>query len=658
MSKFSKTYPEWQMKHICTDLAQMPRDLFANSQFGYSPAAPPCAHEPQTPSGLHIDRFTQLGFPETFTRQLRIGIPLLLHTLPPAAHIDNYSSVADHLDFVRDTLQQWHTMGVYKEINSRPHITHPLGVVAKDNKLRLIVDASATRLNEHLYAPKFSLPSHAKILPSLTRDTHLAKADLKSGFLQLPIRRCEQTYLGFKHPISKKWCVFLRLPFGLGPAAFLFQTFTEALKLGLRNIMGIEAEVYIDDWLFHHPDKNTAAAHLTLFGQLCDYLGIIVNHKKSEGPARSLNFLGLCMNLPAEQLQLPEDKRLRYRTNILNLIIAAKPTMDHIAQVAGQIVHIASVHRHGWAHTQPLWDVLYNKHTVWTRKTLQRTSFSQSTELTECLKWWAAALATPISRKIWVSASGALLLWDNLTARLMLDHPITITTDASSVGWGASWGTRTLSGVWNAHQTTLSNNWRETKAVLNALNRWTSVEQSRILVLTDNSTTLAVINLRRTTAPGLQHLAERLSDIERSRNIELVALHLPGKLNGLSDALSRQTPALKMAALDIDLQAIPEPACKATIKWGTSESAPTLPRFTPAPLPTADFLIAVATPDIPFLAQHLTRWSQTRSPRQGWILMPTLPSDHLPLPNTTHLSTILAPMPDVPQISFILMRWN
>lgn len=285
--------------------------------------------------------------------------------------------------------------------------------------------------------------------------------------------------------------------------------------------------------------ESITAAHLKHFGELCHPLGIWINHEKSKGPAQALNFLGLRMDSQACLLQLPEDKRLRYRTNILRLILAHKPSTDLLTQVAGQIVHMASVHRHGWSHAQPLWQALYKDNTVWTKKALRRTSFSRTSELKECLTWWAKALASPIERKIWIASNQSLFLWEQYTAMTMPDRPLTITTDASSSCWGASCGTLTLKRTWNQHQAELSNNWRKTRAVLHAIQKWNLVGQSRVLVLTDNCTTMAVVNQRKPTATILLMLAEQLSTYETSRKIEVAALHLPGKLNGVSDALSR-----------------------------------------------------------------------------------------------------------------------
>ena len=220
----------------------------------------------------------------------------------------------------------------------------------------------------------------------------------------------------------------------------------------------------------------------------------------------------------------------------------------------------------------------------------------------------------PMTRRIWRMSNNHLMLWDSLTAMTAHDRALTITTDASSSGWGASCGTLTLDGRWSQHQTELSSNWREMRTVILALQQWTFIRGVRVLCLTDNSTTMAVINARRPTADGLKLLAQQLSTIETARDVEVVALHLPGKLNGLSDALSRMEPTWIMPNYAADMQILPPHIQQVTIKWGIN--TPSLPRHTPCPPPTLPFAVLISTPDIPFLTVHLRRWVSALKPIQ------------------------------------------
>lgn len=111
--------------------------------------------------------------------------------------------------------------------------------------------ATKTRLKQHLFAPKFSLVRHEDIVRRMKQGQQLEKEYFSNGFLQKPVRVIEQTYLGFIHPFTRH-CVFLRLPLGIGPGTFLFQTFSQVLRHRLEVLFIINTKVDIDDWLFWH----------------------------------------------------------------------------------------------------------------------------------------------------------------------------------------------------------------------------------------------------------------------------------------------------------------------------------------------------------------------------------------------------------------------
>lgn len=191
---------------------------------------------------------------------------------------------------------------------------------------------------------------------------------------------------------------------------------------------------------------------LRTFESLCDFLGITINPDKTEGLLQTLGFLGLIIDTLMPSLSLPEAKGMRYLGNIVTLLLHSEPFMDRLAKVAGQIVHMASIHPHGWAHVQPLWDVLYDEPVEWTGRKLKQAMFTISNPLWDCLLWWEETLRSPLSRRLWVVENDNLQLWDFTTA--LTDHrkPLTITTGASSLGWGASCRVNTAAGTWSEHQ--------------------------------------------------------------------------------------------------------------------------------------------------------------------------------------------------------------
>lgn len=134
-------------------------------------------------------------------------------------------------------LQTWRNLNIFTEVTLRPHIVNPLRVAARGHKLSMIVDAIASGLNDHILTLKFHLPTHSEIISKMHHGDFIAKADLKHGFLLLPIRQYERTFLGFSNPITNSYCVFTRLPFGLG------STFTSCIKQCLKVVLGIDVDV-------------------------------------------------------------------------------------------------------------------------------------------------------------------------------------------------------------------------------------------------------------------------------------------------------------------------------------------------------------------------------------------------------------------------------
>lgn len=597
----------WEFYHICTHAEILPDKFFQDSPFGMSPANPARSDETIARSNLNIDRFRQLGFPASFCNTLTTGVPLLMKEIPQANEIHNYSSIYEHESFARETVQKWQDLGFFIEVTQRPHIVNPLGVVVRHGKHRLVLDATATGLNDCLIKPKFHLPTHREIIATMSHGDFMAKADFKNGFLQLPIRTCEQTFIGFKHPFKDTYCVFVRLPFGLGPATFLFQTFSSCVKQCLMTVFGIDLVVYIDDWLLKDTSEEVTSSFLQKFTDICGLLGITINPEKSEGPLRTMQFLGLTIDTMSCTLSLPEEKRLKYAAALDRMLSADEHTMDELAQMAGMLVHVAAVHTRGWTHIQPLWEALYKHQTEWTKKELRRAKVQIDDELLSCLSWWLEQFQHTMKRRIWKLKDNRLQLWEAQTAATDTANAMTIITDASSSGWGAVINTLTLEGRWSKHQATLSNNWRETRAIVNAISRWIFVKDERVLILTDNSIAVAVVNARKLDATGLKQLAEELTQLENVRKIQVVALHIPGVLNDLPDALSRQKSTWIAKPMSIDLAPLQRIVTPSVVLGVEATAA--MPRYTPLPPPIDGFVIAISTPDIPFLTQHLKRWA-------------------------------------------------
>ena len=118
---------------------------------------------------------------------------------------------------------------------------------------------------------------------------------------------------------------------------------------------------------------------------------------------------------------------------------------------------------------------------------------------------------------------------------------ITITTDASRSGWGATLGPRQAVGCWGPEHRGLHINILELLAVANALAHFQyQVMGHTVQIQCDNTTVVAYINRQGgTRSPQLcAHTWKLLHWCVRNR-VDLTAVHLPGEYNVDADALSR-----------------------------------------------------------------------------------------------------------------------
>lgn len=322
------------LENICCSTNILPSDFFDESIFGKSLIHTEDYTSEDSSSNSNIDYFKKMGFPPNFCAILQHGLPLLLGAHPPRRMVSNHASanMIENREFITSTLAKWENMHILSYVAKQPHIVNPLSVVTNGLKKRFVLDARSSGLNDHIIAPKFHLPNIEGIVQLRHKHDFMLKLDLANGFLQLPIRNIEKTYLGFKSPIDGRFGVLNRLPFGLRSAPFLFATFTNAVKQATWQALNIQTEVYIDDWFIANRRLDSLKADIIRFSDFLSALGISIQHEKTEGPARCVTYLGLAIDTISCEIRLPETKRTKYLTGVEELINDSKPTMAQLAK--------------------------------------------------------------------------------------------------------------------------------------------------------------------------------------------------------------------------------------------------------------------------------------------------------------------------------------
>ena len=218
---------------------------------------------------------------------------------------------------------------------------------------------------------------------------------------------------------------------------------------------------------------------------------------------------------------LTDAKAMKVRSACHNLLLQKTATIRNVAQVIGFLVssfpavEFAEMHyRH--LERDKICALRANKGNFDSIMTLSAQS---KTELT----WWI----------------------DNvLTASKPISHgnpDLTLTTDASNLGWGAVCGGTSTGGFWSLEEQGNHINFLELKAVLLGLKSLCSAFSGKhILVQSDNTTAVAYINaMGGIKSIPSNEMAIVIWDWCLNHNIWLSATHIPGSKNIQADKESR-----------------------------------------------------------------------------------------------------------------------
>ncbi|XP_040294193.1 uncharacterized protein LOC121005490 [Bufo bufo] len=302
---------------------------------------------------------------------------------------------------------------------------------------------------------------------------------------------------------------------------------------------------YLDDLLVVADNIETMGIHLGLVLDHLQSLGWLINWKKSDLiPSKRKVFLGITLDTVSQRSFLPPQKIVKLQTALRKFKKEKFCSIRQAMKVLGSLS--ACIPAVAWAqfHLRPLQKFILDK---WNRSqlTLERIIFLD-TETKKSLTWWLSK-----------SNLENGIFWAQ-------DLPLVITTDASLHGWGAVVQGNSYQGTWGNYVSQQSSNFKELRAVWEALKHTSQLAEGRhVLVYSDNATAVAFIQHQGGTRHRLlQNLANKIFSWAEGNIQSLSAVHLKGVLNIQADYLSRHRldPGEWMLA--------PEAFHLITKKWG------------------------------------------------------------------------------------------
>ena len=439
-------------------------------------------------------------------------------------------------ELMKESIQSLISRGAISVVDPSPEqFISTLFLVEKGpgtGEFRPVINLKA--LNRFLPKETFRMEGLHTARSLLRRGDFMMKLDLKDAYYAVPIHPESRKYLRFQYEgTTFEFCC---LPFGLSLAPRVFTRILRPIVAKLRS-EGIRTVIYLDDLLLIHHQKDRLTEIFNYVRRLLSSLGFIVKLEKcSPEPTHRLVFLGAVLDTTSMSIALPDEQVTRIQQACQEMLESQSTSLGDLSSLLGRMSHaartglwVAPLHYRALQRQQAL--LLHRS--GWR----PRCQISLSQPALEDLRWWVSS--NPHSRNS-----------QNIT---LPPFDLTIRTDASLLGWGATCNGRTTGGRWSVEEAEQHINCLELKAATLALKSFLgegmqlppqSLAPSppqHILLEMDNTTAVAYVNRRGgTQSPSLSLLALELWSFLLTRGLWVTARHLPGVLNVEADTASRE----------------------------------------------------------------------------------------------------------------------
>ena len=375
------------------------------------------------------------------------------------------------------------------------------------------------KLNEFIETDHFKIEDIRTAKRLVFPGFFMCSIDLEDAYYLIPIHKCSKRFLRFE--FEGKLFQFSCLPFGLNVSPYVF---TKVLKpvMNYLRLRGLSSVIYLDDILCIGKDFEDCKSNLRLTIELFNFLGFIINFKKSNLiPSTRCKYLGLIIDTKMFAIVLPKEKKISLIKAIRDFMHRRYCTIEEMARLIGRLIAACPAVEYGMLYTR----VLEREKILALRA--NNFNFNGKLLIKESvrvdLKWWI----------------------ENLTDAKNLinkeDFSKEIYTDASNTGWGATDGIKKIYGFWNKDEILFHINYKELLAVKFALEFLAeNLYNCKILLRVDNTTAISYINkMGGVRFTYFNMLAKEIWQWAEKRKIFLVASYIPSIENVEADRLSR-----------------------------------------------------------------------------------------------------------------------
>ena len=400
-----------------------------------------------------------------------------------------------------------------------------INVVPKKGKntFRLVTDLRI--INEYSEKKTFRNESIDDVIEVVQPNDLLITFDIKDGFFNVPIRKDHSKYFAFRWKNKVyKWNV---LCFGWSLSPYYFCKIVREF-IGYLRRNGLRIVSYVDDFILAAKRLEIENhKHFTL--SELKHLGFPLNEPKSDlEPSHKKKFIGFivetCANEDSVKIRIPKERIQRVKRDIKRALKSGCVTARFLACISGQLISMTKA-------ILPTKLLLRNVYRLLARKRDWKDSLLLTEPVVGDLNWWLEALQ----------------FWNGRAFKSGSSEWVTIESDASMEGWGirfidSSGSQQQAQGFWNKNMSMKHSNIRELTAIFLGLKTFRkTLKGKNILVLSDNVTSVAYINLQGGPCPELSGIATNIWALLVDIQADIVARHLSGSKNVVADSLSRMS---------------------------------------------------------------------------------------------------------------------
>lgn len=244
-------------------------------------------------------------------------------------------------DKVTSAIEDMEKRGIVAKVTDPTPWISNMVVVEKKDKLRICIDP--TVLNKALLRSHYQMPTIEEILPEIAKAKTFSVLDAKDGYWQIQLDEASSYLTTFWTPLGRyRW---LRMPFGIKPAAEEYQRRQHEVLQGLKGVAVIADDILV----YGCGDTNEEAMvdhdnNLTALLQRARTVNLKLNKRKLRLKLPSVTYMGhllttegLCPDpdkvAAVQNMQTPHDvKSLQRLLGFVNYLSKFLPHLSDVCE--------------------------------------------------------------------------------------------------------------------------------------------------------------------------------------------------------------------------------------------------------------------------------------------------------------------------------------